>query len=525
MRRYLTRECLMVVILLSAFFFMPTSSAETILLTMDEAINLALENNRLIEQSEEDRDYARWNLSAIRRSSGLKLSWSASSTRIGGRYYHSLRAQRYRLYGMSPEKRQEFFDYSGTNSIYDYPLYQSENSNSLSLSMPLYTGGRLENDRKYARYGLNSADLNLENTKQQVKWQTAQAYYKALQCRDNITVQQEAINLLNEHLRMVKIQFEVGTVAMSDVLSTNVQLANSQQAYNTAQGNYENALAELNNIIGLPMETNLVLISEQNYSEYTTSEAECLNYALKHRPDGIAATYAVKQAEASVESTKSGFRPNVSAVIQGTMSGEGAFQADHTKELWSAGIQLNWDIFDNKVTSAQVQQAKSQQRKAESQARQKIEQIGLEIREAYTNLKIAEKNIVVTFGAVKQAEEQFLIAQVRYNEGVDTNLTVMDAQEKLAEAKTNYYSALYNCNTSRAQLEKAMGIPIEIDAAVYADAIEKGKVETQALKDSAQIPSKILDENDKNIKRSEKNIKPLRETTEEFIEPFTEDKD
>lgn len=523
MRHYSAKKCLTIGVLMSAFFFMPTSSAETVSLTLDAAINLALENNRLIEQSEEDREAARWNLSAVRRSSGLKLSWSASSVEIGGRYYHDFREQRYRLYGMSPEDRQRFFSYSGTNSIFDYPLYKSEHYNSLSLSMPLYTGGRLENDRKSARYGLNSADLILEDTKQQVRWQTAQAYYKALQYRDNISVQQESINLLNEHLRMVKIQFEVGTVAMSDILSTNVQLANSQQAYNTAQGNYENALAELNNIIGLSTDTDLILASEQNFSEYTMSEAECLNYALKHRPDGIAASYAVKQAEALVNSTKSGFRPNVSAVIQGTMSGEGAFQADHSKENWSAGLQLNWDIFDNRVTSAQVQQAKAQQRKAESQARQKLEQIHLEIREAYTTLKIAEKNITVTFDAVKQAEEQFLIAQVRYNEGVDTNLNVMDAQEKLTEARINYYSALYNYNTSRMQLEKAMGIPIEIDAAVYADAIEKGRVETQALKDSAQVPLKILDENGKPVKRSEENIKPVRESTEKFTEPFTED--
>ena len=523
MRRCSTRKFLLTGVMLSTFFFMPeTTSAETRSLNIDEAIQLALENNRLIEQREEDRDAARWNLSAIRRSSGLKLSWSSNSNRIGGRYYHRLRASRYEIYGMSPEER----DYNGISDISSIaPLYQSENSNNLSLSMPLYTGGRLEGQRKSARYGLNSADLNLEDAKQQVKWQTAQAYYRALQYRDNINVQQEAINLLNEHLRTVQIQFEVGTVAMADVLATNVQLANSQQSLNTAQGNYENALAELNNIIGLPADTDIVLNSEQDYSTYTTSEADCLKYALEHRPDGISAVYAVKQAEASVSATKSGFRPSVSAVVQGYMSGEGAFKADHTREQWAAGINLSWDIFDNKVTSAQVQQAKAQQRKAESQARQQLEQIRLEIREAYTNLKIAEKNIAVTFGAVKQAEEQYLIAKVRYEEGVDTNLTVMDAQEKLTEARTNYTTALYNFNTSKAQLEKAMGVPIDIDAALYAEAVENGKVSVEALKDSAQAPLEIFDERGKEKRRSAEDIKPLRESPEESVEPFTEDEE
>ncbi len=527
MRRYLTKKFLITGVMLSTIFFTPENvSAETRTLDLEEAVRLALENNRLIEQRMEDREAARWNLSTARRSSGPRLSWSASANRIGGRYYHSFREQRYRFYNLTPEQREYYQNYYGrVPSANEYPLYQSENSNSLSLSIPLYTGGQLENQRKSARYGLNSADLNLEDAKQQVKWQTAQAYYQALQYRDNIDVQQEAINLLKEHLRTVQIQFEVGTVAMSDVLATNVQLANIQQAFNTAQGNYENALAVLNNVMGLPTDTNLILAGEQNYSAYTTSEADCLKYALEHRPDGISASYAVKQAEANVDYTKSGFRPNVSAVVSGSITGEGAFKADHASgaERWAAGVQLSWNIFDNNVTSAQVQAAKATQRRAESVARQQIEQIQLEIREAYTNLKVAEKNIGVTFDSVKQAEEQFLIAQVRYEEGVDTNLTVMDAQEKLTLARTNYTAALYNYHMSRAQLEKAMGIPIGIDAAIYAAAVEDGKVANDALKDSEQVPLEMFDEKGKLKKRSAEDIKPVRESAEEMVEPFTED--
>ncbi len=518
MRRYSTKKILQIGVMLSAFFFAPAiSSAETKSLTFEEAVQLALENNRLIEQREEDREAAKWNLSAARRSSGPRLSWSSSANRIGGRYYHGARAQRYQLYDVPKDVLREH----GITTL--PPLYQSENSNTVNLSIPLYTGGQLENRRKAARYGLNSADLTLEDSKQRVKWQTAQAFYQALQYRENIEVQQEAINLLNEHLRTVKIQYEVGTVAMSDVLATNVQLANSQQAYNTAQANYENALAELNNIIGLPTNTDLILVDNDYYDEFTTSETECLEYALAHRPDGKAAVYAVKQAEATVDSTKSGFRPTVSAIVQGSIAGEGAFKADHTSERWAAGLQLNWDIFDNHVTSAQVQQAKANQRKAESQARQQIETIRLEIREAYNNLKVAEKNILVTSDAVKQAEEQFLIAKVRYEEGVDTNLTVMDAQEKLTNARTNYYNAIFRHDTSLAQLEKAMGIPIGIDAAVYVDEIEDGVEETQALKDSSQMPLEIFDENGKVKRRSDEDIRPIAESAEDISEPFTED--
>lgn len=523
MLRYVViKNLLTACVMLSTFLVMsPLESAETRFLNLDEAVSLALENNRLIEQRIEDREAARWNLSAVRRNAGLKFSWSMSSTRIGGRYYHGWREQRYTLQGMSKEARRE-----RNLNLANYPPYQSSNANSFSLTFPLYTGGQLENQRKSARYGLNAADLNLEDARQQVKWRTAQAYYQALNYRDTIEVRQEAINLLNEHLRNVQIQFEVGTVALADVLATNVQLANSRQAYNTAQSNYENALATLNNIIGLPADTNLILAGEQKSSDYTPSEEDCLKYALSHRPDGIAATYAVKQAEAAVDSSKAGWRPNISAVVSGSITGEGAFKADQAggQERWSAGIQMSWNIFDNNVTSAQVNAAKAQQRKAESVARQQIEQIQLEIRQAYTSLKIAEKNISVTFGAVKQAEEQFLIAQVRYEEGVDTNLTVMDAQEKLTEARINYSAAIFAFNTSKAQLEKAMGIPTEIDAAIYAQSVEAGKNANEALKDSSQVPLKIFDDKGKIKRRSEQDIRPTENSSDDTVKPFAEEK-
>ena len=450
-----------------------TYAAEGMTLTIDEAIALALKNNRLIEQSADDREAARWNLSAVRRSAGPTFSWSSSLNHIGGRYYRSVRA-RHDEYNFA-----KGLGYDINMSL--YPSYANENSNSLSLSMPLYTGGRLENQREAARYSLNAADLTLENSRQQVKYQASAAYYQVLQRASLVDVQKQAVQLLQEHLRTVSIQYEVGTVAKSDVLATSVQLANSQQSLNTAQGNYLTAVAQLNNILGLSVDTEVATSENLNFAHYNLTEADCLDYALSHRPDGIAAVYAVKQAEAQTSAAKSGYRPNVSAVIQGNMSGEGFAQANHDPERWAVGLQMSWNIFDNGVTSANVHQAKAIEHKAASQAQQQIEQIQLEVRSAYIALKTAEKNIETTAAAVAKAEEDFAIAQIRYIEGVDTNLNVMNAQEKVVETRNNYYTALYNYNTSRAQLEKAMGVPVMIDALLYAEAEQAGKSSPKSL--------------------------------------------
>ncbi len=142
---------------------------------------------------------------------------------------------------------------------------------------------------------------------------------------------------------------------------------------------------------------------------------------------------------------------------------------------------MSWSVFDNNVVSAQVHESEATLKRLKSVYEQTKQQVELDVRQAFNNLRAAEKNIQTTQAAVKQAEEEYRISQVKYAEGVGTNLEVMDSQEKLTEAQTNFYTALYNYNTSRAQLDKAMGVPVYIDTLQYNLAVQDGKSEPEAL--------------------------------------------
>ena len=451
-------------------------AAEGMTMNLDKAINLALKNNHSITQSNEDRESARWNLSAIRRQHGLRLTWTSTFNYIGGKYYRP---------NQDYYAQNHFYYNEDWFSNAELPPYNSDASNNFSLSFPVYTGGRFENQIEGAGYGLNSADLNMEYVKQNIKYQATEAYYRVLQYNDAIKVQQEAVNFLQSHLDNVKIQYEVGTVAKADVLSTEVQLADYKRQLNSAWGDYESAVATLNNIIGLPVDTVLVADDYLDDQPFAMKEEECIEYALEHRPDGIATAYNVKQAQANVNATKSGYRPTVSAHINGYMNGEKPFQTNHSNsEYWQIGVDLQWSIFDNHITDAQVNQAKAEQRKVESQMLQRLDQIKLEVHNAYIAMTTADKNVEIAAHTVSDAETAYAIALVRYTEGVDTNLNVMDAQTKLAQAKNNYFNALYNYNVSRAKLEQVMGVPVNMDVIRYVAAVDEGKTSPQALKES-----------------------------------------
>lgn len=418
--------------------------AESVDMTLEESVRTALDNNYNIKQQEAEYDSAVWARHQARRSFGPTVNWQSTATKMGGKYYEDM-------------------------------LHLSRNyGNTLSLTMPIYTGGQLEGAIKAADLAMNANELGLELCKQQVKAATMSAYYQALQAKNQIKVAQDSVNTLTEHLKNVNAQYTVGTVAKSDVLGTQVQMANAEQNLINANNSYDVAIASLNNVMGLPTDTELNLTDSLDYNVYEIPLEECTAYARSNRPDVLMADYQVAIAEAGVQQAKAGYMPKVNAQASKSWAGDSPFGSEETdarygqNNNWTAGVVLSWDIWDNNITQSKVNQSKAAVAKAEAAAENTRQSGDLEVRTAYLNLKAAEKSINTTQVAVDKAQEDYKIAQVRYAAGVGTNLDVMDAEEKLAQAQTNYYTALYNYNSSKAALDKAMGIMVDLDVSKLA---------------------------------------------------------
>lgn len=426
-----------------------TAMAETMDVNIEDCVNLAMANNHTIRSAIDDYDSAVWARHVARRQHGPTLNWNSAARRIGGNVYSA----------------------ADVNSMY---------TNTVSVSMPIYSGGQLEGSIKAADLSLNASELTLESTKQSIKAKTQAAYYNALNCRNQIAVSQNSVKTLEEHLRNVNAQYTAGTVAKSDLLASEVQLSNAQLNLVSSQNNYDLAIANLNNIVGVPSGTKLNLKDELGYIPYEISLEQCSEYAQQNRPDILAADYNVKIAEAQRDVAASGNLPKVSASVSKSIAGERAFGEDdnpadafYSQNSWYAGLGISWDIFDNNVTQAKVKQAKAAIEKAKEAAQQARDTGDLEVRTAYLNLTSAEKSIETAKVAVEKAQEDYKIAQVRYSAGVGTNLDVMDAEEKLTAAQSKYYNTLYQYNNSKADLDRAMGLMVDLDVSKLQEQLAK----------------------------------------------------
>lgn len=393
-------------------------------LSLDDSITMALENNPTIKMADADREKAQW---AISEAKGAKMP-TISLT-------HS-------------DKRTKAASTIATNNF----------SNQISLSLPLYTGGKVEAGIEQAKLSLKVNDLAVDQSKQQVKYNATNGYYTILQTINALKVSQDSVDMMNAHLKNVQAQYGVGVVAKSDVLRSEVELANYQQKLIVAQNNYDIAISKFNNVVGLPLETEVKVKDELQHVKYQLSLADSITYAMVHRPENIQADYAVDIAKQGVKISKSGNLPTVSASAATGWSDTTFPGTDNN--TWSVGVTATWTAFDSGVTHSKIKQSDSTVVKALQQAKQTKDSVQLEVRQAYLNMNEAEKRIDTTQVAVEKAEEDFKISGVRYSAGVGTNLDVIDAQVALTQAKTNYIQAMYDYNTSKASLDKAMGIAV-----------------------------------------------------------------
>ena len=232
--------------------------------------------------------------------------------------------------------------------------------------------------------------MTLENTKQQIKYDTTKGYYNILQCRNLVGVNQETVDQLQAHLDTVNAKYAAGTVAKSDVLRSQVELADAKQNLVNAENNYDLSISSLNNLIGLPIDTKINIQDELKYTKYDLSLAECMDLAMTNRPDGVAAAKSIEQAKASVKAAQAGNLPQLSAYASYTIDGDDAFNND-AAEKSEVGVKASWNLFDNNVTKAQVRQAEAALAKAQENAQYVNEGIQLEVHQAYLNLLSAEK--------------------------------------------------------------------------------------------------------------------------------------
>ncbi|WP_230579038.1 TolC family protein [Megasphaera elsdenii] len=343
-------------------------------------------------------------------------------------------------------------------------IYSTSNAytNKLEVNIPLYTGGSVEGQIATAKLGKTNAQEDILRVEQATKYSAIQGYYGLLAYQELQGVYHEAVDNLQGHLDNVQAQYNVGTKAKVDVLSSDVSLANAKTTAITADNNVAIAESNLNNILGLPLETKLNLADHQlPFDTYNISLQEAMDYAMKYRPEVLQAAIAVQQAEEAINIAGAADKPQVAITGTNGWSDKSFPGIDANTRNWTVGAGVTYRFYDGGATKAKVNQAKQDLLVARETEQKTREAVQLEVKQAYLNIRSAAQKVEETQTVVDQARENYRIQNIRYQAGVGINLDVLDAQLSLNQAQVNHIQALYDYNVGIAKLEQVMGVDVE----------------------------------------------------------------
>ena len=337
--------------------------------------------------------------------------------------------------------------------------WENGNSNKISVSLPLYSGGANQNSIKSGELGVDIARLKTERKWETTRLAVIQAYYDTLEAKKKIAVYQDTVDKYQQHLTNVEQLYGAGSKAKIDVLRSQVELSNAQQELIKGKNSYDNNLSTLRSLIYVDSSEPLELTDDFSYIAFEGDVGECLSYALDNRKEIMMDNYQLQQKELAVKTAKAGYGPTVDVSVGAGWSKQ--VLPDNDNHDYTASLGVSWNIFDSGITAGKVDAARAELAIAQATLAKDKNDIDLAVRKDYNSMREAEERFNSTQAAVKQAEEDFFIAQEKYKAGEGIMLDIIDAQEALSTARHNYISAQYDYARYKAALESDMGMAVE----------------------------------------------------------------
>lgn len=329
---------------------------------------------------------------------------------------------------------------------------------TFTLSQPLYTGGRLSSVYSRAKENVVRTGFERDTVVQNLVFDVKKGYFSILKAKRGVETVNSLKKMAEEHLKTAEAFFTEGLVTRTDVLKTEVFLADTEQQIIEAENALALSKAGFSFLLNEPLSSE---VDVENILEYL-KEKNTLDYWTKisyeNRPELKGLESAGKIYAYNIQSEKSGYKPQVGFFGNYLLDKGSQGAVDDWEDSWNLGIALEWDIWNWGETRARVQKATHQKNEIDTQYALVRKSIELEVKSAYLNLDAASQQIETAKKSLEKAEENLRVTTLLYKEGMATTTDVLTAQTDLTSARNKYYQSMYDYQVAYAELEKSAGV-------------------------------------------------------------------
>lgn len=396
-------------------------------MTLDKCLEIALGNNPQINAAFQDILASDARIKQVWANYFPQLSWQTGYTRI---------------------RQLQLSDVFGKNLTFNYYVL-----GQITLQQMLYDFGVTQNQATIKRLDYEGYKATLTGTINNVIYQTKDAYYALLLALENKRVAEDTVHKFELFYDQAKAFYKIGMNPKVDVTIAEANLSNAKLKLIQADNAVNLAIAQLNNVMGVPFIDKYNVQERLDYAPVNIDLNKAVDIAREARPELKVAELKVESAKQTVKLVKKSYFP--------TLSVEGQYQRGgrswDSNYGYNFGGYLNFPTVNGMLIRNEIKEAKYLYDKELANAVNTQNQIYLEIQNAYLTLTEKKAQIPVAILQVKQAKENYELSYGRYRVGEASPVELRDAQVTYQEAQLAYYNTLYQYNSSKAALEKAIG--------------------------------------------------------------------
>ncbi|MDQ2177911.1 TolC family protein [Marinifilum sp. D714] len=399
----------------------PLSAQEA--LTLETAVAMALENNLNIKVAKNQAEVSANN--ATKGNAGLLPSLNASG-------------------GVNYSEHNE-------DKIYS--------SGALNFSYTLFNGLGARYTYKILNFRKQQAELterfNIENTITNV----ISGFYQLSKAYDELDVASENLQISKERLLRNESEYEFGNINKLEVLNAKVDFNRDSSVYLKSQQSYEEAIREMNVLLGRSAETKIQLIKDaSNFQEFNMMELK--RKTLEENAEYLLKTRELREDEIAVKKAKSGQLPSLSLKSSYSYY-ENEIMGTNSHTQLTGGLTLSFNIFDGKRKKTEVANAKIQKQITEFELQDKKLKLEKDLINAYADYQYNLKVLALEEDALNAASLNFEQTKEYYHLGQVTSTSFREAQLNLVEAKNNKAAAGYNAKLSELNIKIVSGVLLE----------------------------------------------------------------
>jgi outer membrane protein len=421
-------------------------ATEVPLLTLDDAVSIALSNNRLVKNSVLEAQKHDFEVSTMRSRRLPHFEFSALGGELLQPFDFTFAKGVFGTYpGTGP--------IPSTNAKVHTPAQLTAYLNG-SIDVPLLQQYKIGLGIRATELGRDIAKEDVRAERQKIAAEVRSAYFELVATQAAVDAAQEGVKTLQEAQRVTLRYVAEKTVLRGDELEVDARLTKAQYDLSVAENGLATQHEHLNQLLGRDLTTpfRVDVTPEEDATTLTLEQAR--EQASENRPEIRQAHLKEKQAEYDRRIAKSEYLPDLGVAV--SYMGIQNVQVLPTN-VGMAGFALTWEPFDWGRRRNRVRESSNTLAEARNGVNETESQIGVEIGSKYRKWKESALLLKATRTGHEAAAEEFRVTSNKYTEQAALVKDLLQAQARSTETEFQYQQALSSYWSSLADLRRAMG--------------------------------------------------------------------